>query len=91
MIYGLDNEVKNYDPKRALDGGKDGLDSYRQISLLLPKVLKKNGNFFCEIGINQRKSVDEIFENAGFASAKVFKDLAGIERVLHKIWAKNKK
>jgi len=78
----LEDEVKKYDPLRALDGGEDGLDCYRQIAKILPLLLKENGCFFCEIGMGQAKPVSDIFENNGMKVKQLYKDLAGIERVL---------
>ena len=78
----LDDEVKKYDPLRALDGGADGLDCYRQIAKILPLLLKENGDFFCEVGMGQAKAVSDIFENNGMKVKQIYKDLAGIERVL---------
>ena len=52
-IETLDNEVKNFDPLVALDGGEDGLRDYRKICELSEKMLKNNGYLVFEAGINQ--------------------------------------
>lgn len=78
----LDDEVKNYDPLLALDGGADGMNSYRQIANLLPYLLKKNGYGLFEIGKGQTATVCQIFEEKGFILKQIVPDLSGIERVL---------
>lgn len=79
-IAELETEVKNYDPLTALDGGKDGLECYRQIAKITPLILKKSGYILLEVGYNQAKSVEEIFQNQGLKPVKMLKDLAGINR-----------
>ncbi len=81
-ISELEPEVKNYDPMLALDGGKDGLDSYKRIAFLLPNLLKSGGFGLFEIGQGQALSVRKIFEQNGLKFVRSVSDLAGIERVL---------
>lgn len=76
----LDAEVRNFDPMPALDGGKDGLDSYRKIAELTPALLKQGGNIFLEVGEGQANDVAKIFVNTGLQLVKIIKDLSGIER-----------
>ncbi len=73
----LDKNVKLYDPKIALDGGKDGLDYYRILANIqgLPLI-------FVEIGIHQKPNVVEIFKNQNWRLKKTYKDYGGIDRVL---------
>ena len=78
----LDPEVKNYEPKLALVGGDDGFKFYREYSNNLEKLMNKNSNFICEIGINQRQNCEEIFRNSGLILNKIVLDLQGIERIL---------
>lgn len=82
----LDAEVKNYDPRQALDGGKSGYDSYVRIAQILPELLNDNGFVFLEAGAGQAKKIADIFKKQGFKLLKIVKDLAGIERcvVLYK-------
>ncbi len=82
-ISSLEAEVKDYDPLRALDGGTDGLDCYRQIANILPDLVKKGGSFYCEIGMGQTDDVGRIFADKGMKLIKVYKDLSGVERVLY--------
>tara|TARA_B100001057_G_scaffold145295_1_gene145238 strand:- start:238 stop:573 length:336 start_codon:yes stop_codon:yes gene_type:complete len=77
-----DPEIKNYEPKLALIGGDDGLEFYREYSNILQNLMNKNANFICEIGINQRHSCEQIFQNSGLYLNKIVNDLQGIERIL---------
>jgi release factor glutamine methyltransferase len=81
-IDNLDIDVKNYDPMQALDGGIDGLDAYRQILAISGDLLKDDGIFICEIGINQHIDVAKLAIDAGFNQLLTQTDLAGIIRVL---------
>ena len=62
-IETLDSEVKNYEPKLALDGGVDGLDIYRRISESYLNYLNDNGVLMLEIGIGQSEQIKELFGN----------------------------
>ncbi len=75
-------DVVDWEPHLALTPGGDGLDAYRQIATALPDFLTKNGRAIFEIGFNQAKAVEEIFTNAGFQQAKIYKDLSGNDRIL---------
>lgn len=75
-------EVSCYDPVRALDGGVDGLDAYREIATRLDRVLSPDGVAVFEIGSTQRDSVAAIFAGAGFELVEVRADLSGHPRVL---------
>ena len=81
-IKTLDREVREHDPLLALDGGIDGLESYRKIAEIASHLLKPNGYLLLEIGINQTKEVSEIFTKNNFTHAETLKDLAGIDRCL---------
>ena len=79
-IEKLDKNVK-FEPYMALDGGKDGLDFYRNIlKFWLPK-LKKNGIMIFELGINQHEKVKKILQNYKFYNMKILKDFSNIERI----------
>lgn len=79
-IEKLDKNVK-FEPYMALDGGKDGLDFYRNIlKFWLPK-LKKNGIMIFELGINQHEKVKKILQNYKFYNIKILKDFSNIERI----------
>jgi release factor glutamine methyltransferase len=81
-IENLQDEVRLYEPRIALDGGFDGLDFYRKIAEQSQKFLKNNGDIFLEIGYNQYQDVKKIFENNNFKFIDFKKDLSGIIRVL---------
>lgn len=81
-ISGLQREVREWEPLRALDGGEDGLDFYRKILSKAVVFLKKNGWIFFELGFGQSETVAEIAAHAGFKNIEMTKDFAGIDRVL---------
>ena len=70
------------EPPMALDGGKDGLDFYRRIILEAPAYLFPGGRLMLELGDGEAEPVREMLPAAGFSSAVVRKDLAGLERML---------
>ena len=80
-IKNLQDEVKN-EPLRALDGGEDGLNFYREIISKSPKFLLNGGLLAVEIGINQAAAVKKIFAENNFCDIEILKDLAGLERVI---------
>lgn len=81
-IKGLMTEVRDYEPRSALDGGEDGLDFYRRIADQAHLFLKDKGLVAVEMGYDQSRSVEEIFMSTGrYELAGIHKDLAGIQRV----------
>jgi len=76
----LSREVTLYDPRRALDGGEDGLDAYRVLAADLGRLLTPRGIFACEIGLGQAGVVKEILRPNGFVIERCERDLAGIPR-----------
>lgn len=81
-IANLEPEVKNYDPSIALDGGADGLDSYRQIAAHCSRLLNVDGYLLLEIGIGQADDVIQIFEQQELSHISTLKDLSGIQRCI---------
>jgi release factor-specific protein-(glutamine-N5) methyltransferase len=81
-ISNLMNDVKEYEPHTALDGGVDGLDFYRRIIEESKLVLKENGILAFEIGHDQGEEVTKLMSLSGFNRLKVFKDLAELDRVV---------
>lgn len=79
-LQGLQAEVQ-YEPKLALDGGKDGLDPYRQIIAQAEKVLRSGGLLAFEVGAGQGESVAVMMEG-NFTEISIIPDLAGIGRVV---------
>jgi release factor glutamine methyltransferase len=75
-------DVRNFDPKLALNGGVDGLDCYRKIAPIIDKYLAKNGFFAIEFGINQERQVERILRENNLTVLEIRKDLAGIFRTI---------
>jgi release factor glutamine methyltransferase len=77
-IPGLEAEVREFDPRLALDGGADGLGAYREISSGLAKVLPKGWAVF-EIGAGQAQDVAAILarDNPSHVEIRYFRDLGG--------------
>lgn len=81
-IEELQPEVK-YEPRRALDGGEDGLDFYRRIIEGAPGYLKEDGFLIMEMGFSQNESIKNIFQNSGyFEIIELEKDYNNIDRVI---------
>lgn len=76
----LQAEVQ-YEPKLALDGGKDGLDPYRTITAQARQILRSGGVLAFEVGIGQAQSVAVMMEG-NFTAISIIPDLAGIDRVV---------
>jgi len=81
-IAGLPAEVRLFDPRRALDGGADGLDFYRAIAAAAPAMLAPDGLVAVELGAGQSGPVVALFAAAGLASASPQPDLNGVPRAL---------
>ena len=78
----LETAVRDFDPRRALDGGDDGLDAYRMISAGIPRHLAAGGTIGVETGFDQKDAVTDIFGRAGYRLVRAVRDLAGNDRVL---------
>lgn len=78
----LQEEVKNYEPRTALDGGKEGMDFYRRIIPESKNYLKEEGLLIFEIGYHQAKDVSHIMIENGFKDIKILKDLQGLDRAV---------
>ena len=82
-IAGLAREVREYDPRRALDGGSDGLVAYRAMSRDIASLLDSGGAFALEVGRGQADDVAELMQLAGLHTIRPHRpDLAGIPRVV---------
>ena len=82
-IAGLTTEVRNFDPLRALDGGRDGLDGYRALIPQAMRLLAPQGVLVVEVGQGQHDDVRELMVAAGLAPEGPPKaDLAGIRRAV---------
>lgn len=82
VVDGLDREVADHDPRRALDGGRDGLVAYRAIIDSACRCLRQNGRIAVEIGFDQGEAVSALMSAAGFLDIEIIQDLAGNDRVV---------
>jgi len=76
-------QVRDFEPKTALHGGQDGLDSYRQLRTVFRRLLRPGGAFVVEHGFQQQKSVSDIlFDNRELIFWEDLQDLARRDRGL---------
>ena len=81
-INDLDNDIKNYEPKVALNGGLDGYSKIRLIIKKSSTLIKKKGKLILEVGLDQTREVKKILKLNGFYINRTSKDLAGISRCI---------
>ncbi len=81
-IKKLAPEVARHDPLAALNGGKDGLDCYREIIVGANKHLNGQGELVLEVGHDQGQRVGDLCLRAGFERREEYRDLAGHVRVI---------
>nr|WP_308545417.1 peptide chain release factor N(5)-glutamine methyltransferase [uncultured Lachnoclostridium sp.] len=86
VIDGLMPEVKDHEPRIALDGDTDGLKFYRVLAKESGRLLNKNGRIYLEIGCNQAAAVRELLIQNGFTQINVVKDYAGLDRVVSAVY-----
>lgn len=84
-LAGLMPEVRDHDPRAALDGGPDGLDAYRAIARLLPALIRPKGLLALEIGDDQADAILGMM-GPGLEAPRVRRDLAGRPRVVLGTW-----
>lgn len=82
-IDALQDEVRFYDPRMALDGKEDGLYFYRRITEESTAYLKRGGCLMFEIGCDQAADVSDMMRARGFSQVTVKKDLAGLDRIVY--------
>jgi len=82
VIETLEPEVRDHDPRLALDGGPDGLDPYRVLAPEILRVLRPGGMFAVEIGHDQSVAVEALFRQAGASGVRTIKDLGLRDRVV---------
>lgn len=83
MIGMLQDEIKDHEPREALDGGRDGLAFYRKIIAEAPDYLKDDGYLLMEIGNDQGEALRKMLNEAGiFDGIEVIRDIAGRDRVV---------
>lgn len=77
-LDGLQREVKNYEPRLALDGGEDGLEYYRRIAAAAGRYLNRGGTLILEVGEGEAEEVVKLFK--GNSYSMVVQDLNGVNR-----------
>lgn len=82
VVDALSPDVRDFDPRAALDGGEDGLVAYRAIAENAAQHLLAKGLVGVEIGYDQRESVAQLFERRGFSLIEQHRDYGGNDRVL---------
>ncbi|MDY0301357.1 MAG: peptide chain release factor N(5)-glutamine methyltransferase [Trichlorobacter sp.] len=78
----LQPEVRNFEPKQALDGGADGFEIYRLLLANASKHLHENGWLLLEAGAGQADELSEMMTKAGFRHIFTANDFNGIKRVV---------
>ena len=86
VIEELEPEVRDHEPRGALDGTADGLYFYRILAEECAKHLTPGGHVYFEIGYDQGMAVKELLDNHGFKDTRVIQDLAGKDRVVCGAW-----
>lgn len=86
VIDGLEPEVKDHEPRLALDGSGDGLYFYRRLAWQSGAYLKKGGMIYFEIGYDQAAAVGQLLATAGFCDIEIIKDEPGLDRVVGARW-----
>ena len=81
-IAALEAEVREHDPRLALDGGADGLDAYRALAPQIARLLAPGGVFALEFGAGQGPDVGALLLAAGLRIDGFRRDLGGHERVV---------
>jgi len=75
-------EIKDYEPKSALQADNNGLYFYKKILQNAKEHLTESGKIYFEIGYDQAEKITEIAKKNGFSNIQVFKDLNGFDRIL---------
>ena len=78
----LENDVINFEPKLALNGGIDGFSKIRKVIDKATVLIKKNGKLVLEIGFNQKNKVQEMLRKKGFYINKTLKDYGKKDRCI---------
>lgn len=81
-IAELDPEVREHDPRQALDGGPDGLDFYRRLAREAGAFLNPNGAMMLEFGDGQEAALPKIFEDEKWIVEEIKADYSGRARIL---------
>ena len=82
VIEGLAPEVRDHEPRIALDGSDDGLTFYRILAEEARNHLAEGGSIYMEIGYDQSEAMEGLFRSGGYRDVRTFQDLAGQDRVV---------
>jgi release factor glutamine methyltransferase len=85
-LAALQPEVRDCEPRMALDGGADGLECLRQLAAAAPRALKPGGWLAVEVGQGQAAPVADLLRARGLRAVGTRRDLAGIERIVYGQW-----
>ena len=86
VIDGLEPEVRDYEPRLALDGSADGLKFYRILAAEGKNHLRHGGAVYLEIGWDQSEAVSALLAAEGYSGIRTVKDMAGLDRVVRAGW-----
>ena len=78
----LERDVAEFEPRKALDGGLDGLSEIRKVVKKSSELIKRNGKFILEIGFDQKNKVINLLKKEGFYINSTQKDLANNDRCI---------
>ena len=78
----MDKDVSYFEPRKALDGGLDGLSEIRKVIKKSSELIKRNGKFILEIGFDQKSKTINLLQKEGFYINTVQKDLAKKDRCI---------
>jgi len=78
----LEKDIKDFEPKLALDGGFDGFSKIRRVISRAAILIKKNGKLVLEIGFKQRNQIIEMLKKKGFYINNVVKDYGRKDRCI---------
>ena len=81
-IAALEPEVRDYDPRTALDGGPDGLEHYRHLAREAPVRLDPGGKLMLEVGDTQAGPVADLLQNENWVVEQILKDYTQRPRIL---------
>jgi len=78
----LPKEIRDFEPRQALDGGPDGLKFYQRFAEAFPKLVDNSGTIFLEIGETQAEKIQNIFTGIAGFKIQIKKDLAQKDRLM---------
>ena len=88
-IRTLPKDVREFEPKKALDGGRSGLDFYERIADKARQYINDRGSLFFEIGADQGSAVTDILKKYNWQDPEIINDLAGRSRVIRASWIRD--